>query len=238
LALGVKVAVRNRKTYCFTVMSFFSYKYLSFLITITELTFAQTVTNVPSDTGNDRFATEYQSVIRPGLSLNGFDNTGATSKGLGLKQVLNAALSGDTYIKNKLNAIFSLSIESLQQSNLNDNDKEDNSIILQYTAFEALASYVLEENGIHQGASNSNGLNIRSHSTVMAELQSKFLFVSSYSMTPVQGGTSYLVRDDRLVSHKGDYVKNVKSFQNIARAVDLYLALENAYNEFSDARQI
>lgn len=70
--------------------------------------------------------------------------------------------------------------------------------------------------------SNSAGLNIRKHSDAMADLKSKLLFVSSYTITQVQGSASQRVRDDRLVSHKGDYVKNVKSFQNIARAVDLY----------------
>lgn len=109
---------------------------------------AQTVTSVPLDTGNDRFVTEYFSVIRPGLSLNGFDNTGSTSHGLGLKQVLNAALSGDVYIKSKLNRIFNEADDNFTVSNPNNDQIEIYSRILQYTAFEALASYVLEENGI------------------------------------------------------------------------------------------
>ena len=48
---------------------------LFILITATGIAVAQTVTTVPNDVANDRFATEYFSVIRPGLSLNGFNNS-------------------------------------------------------------------------------------------------------------------------------------------------------------------
>ena len=49
------------------------------------------------------------------------------------------------------------------------------------------------------------------------------MFVSSFT------DGSYLVTD------RNDYVKNVKSFENIARAIDLYLALENAYKQWDQA---
>ena len=122
-----------------------------FLLTITGTTLGQTVTTVPSDSGNNRFGTEYFSVIRPGLSLNGFDNTGDEDKGLGLKQVLNLALAGDTYINGKLDKIFETSKVNLIMNNPSDDDIYENSRIAQYTAFEALASYVLE----HTTASTS-----------------------------------------------------------------------------------
>jgi hypothetical protein len=144
---------------------------LFFLLTITGITFGQTVPTVPTGTGNDRFLEEYHSsMIRPGLSLNGFDNGGNDSTGLGLKQVLNEALSGDTYIKDKLNEIFDRVRDDFYYSNPTDNQIESNSIILQYTAFEALASYVLEHNNIDSVDSNTNGLNIRSHSTAVDDL--------------------------------------------------------------------
>lgn len=125
--------------------------------------FAQTVTTVPTDTKNDRFLEEYHnSIIRPGLSLNGFDNTGSTSQGLGLKQVLNLAFAGDPYINDKLDEIFDDANNSLQTNNPTNEQIQENSRILQYTAFEALASYVLYENGIRIS-------NIE-HSTLKAEV--------------------------------------------------------------------
>ena len=193
---------------------------------------AQTVSSIPADVSNDRFATEYFSMQRPGLSVNGFDNSGDENKGLGLKQVLNLALNGDEYISDKLDDIFTISDDPIVSNNPNDDQIENNSRILQYTAFEALASYVLEENGINQSMSSSFGLNIRKHSDIMPELKSKLIFVSSYSIYQSQDQTVTSVYDTRMVKKDGDYVKNVKSFQNIARAVDLYLALENAYKEW------
>ncbi len=61
-------------------------------ITMMGTVVGQVITSVPTDTGNDRFLEKYHSVIRPGLSLNGFDNTGSVSNGLGLKQVRNKVL--------------------------------------------------------------------------------------------------------------------------------------------------
>lgn len=118
-----------------------------FCTTTTNVVVGQSVTIVPTDVGNDRFLTEYHSVIRPSLSVNGFDNSGATSRGLGLMQVLNSALSGDTYTRSKLIPILLESPLDLQP-NPNSDQIEDNSKIIQHTAFEALASYVLEHNGV------------------------------------------------------------------------------------------
>jgi len=185
---------------------------LIFSLFITEITFGQSVTTVPSDTGNDRFMTEFQSVIRPGLSLNGFDNGGNDSKGLGLKQVLNLALAGDPYINAKLEDIFDVSGIPLARTNPNNEDIEENSRILQYTAFEALASFVLQHNGFLPGLPSQTNWNIRSHLAAMADLKSKLLFVSSYTITQVQGGASQRVRDERMIKQDSDYVKNVKSF--------------------------
>gem|GEM_PF-6053418 len=42
-----------------------------------------------------------------------------------------------------------------------------------------------------------------------------------------------LVNADKLTSPGDDYVKNVETYMNIARAIDLYLALENAYTKWT-----
>lgn len=139
---------------------------------------AQTITTVPNDVVNDRYLAEYFPIIRPGLSFNGFDNTGSTSFGLGLKQTLNQALSGDIYFKNKLNTIFGYADDSLITNSPTDRQIEDNSLIIQYTAFEALASYVLEHNGIDTSQSLPLGLNIRTHEDAIADLRAKLIFIS------------------------------------------------------------
>ncbi len=183
----------------------------------TTITYGQTVTITPPNEANNRFATEYfTSIIRPGLSLNGFDNGGDDSKGLGLKQILNEALTGNTYIINKLNIILNAAKSELKKVNPTQSQIETNSRILQYTAFEALASYVLEQNNIDSIMSRSQGLNIRSHAVAVADLRQKMLFFTDKP-------ASYMV------TTRKDYVNNVKSYQNIARAMDLYLALESAY---------
>ncbi len=92
--------------------------------------------------------------------------------------MLNAALSGDIYIKEKLDEIFLISVINLEDDNPSNEQIEINSRILQYTAFEALASYVLEHNGIDTSISRSLGLNIRTHDDAMADLREKLIFIS------------------------------------------------------------
>ena len=62
--------------------------------------------NLPDSRANERFTDDLFVNQRPAMSMNGFDNSGATSKGLGLKQVLNVALSGGIYLQDKLNFVF------------------------------------------------------------------------------------------------------------------------------------
>lgn len=164
---------------------------------------------------------------RPGLSIIGFDNGGDNQYGLGLEQVLNEAFTTGTN-KTKELILRILDISTSNSVDLFPNNDDiilRNSRILQYKAFEALASYVLEENGIDSVTSNDTyDIPIRSHATVMAELKEVFEHhnaVSNHTPNPFP-----------LVENRSDYVKNVKSYGNIARFLDLYLALENAYKEW------
>lgn len=181
----------------------------------------QTNMDVPTKKGNNRFSfSEFMSIKRPGLSLNGFDSDVGSGYGLGLKQVLELAYFGNSYYQNKINDIIddpvdlniNKSIGSISDNDTRNNEIERNSRIIQYTAFEALASYVLEHNNM-----SISGVNIRSHDVAMAELKDQLLYISN---------SGYFI------SERDDYVKNVRSVRNKSRAIDLYLAIENAYEEW------
>jgi|AntRauTorckE6833_2_1112554.scaffolds.fasta_scaffold00200_15 hypothetical protein len=188
---------------------------------------AQVINIVPTTEGNNRDFAEGLGMNRPGLSITGFDNEGNNQYGLGLKQILNEVYSvGSNETKELFLEILDLSTNnSIELSPQTNSVIENNSNYLQYKAFEALASYVLEENGIDSVTSNDvYNIPIRSHATVIDELKEVFEHhhsVSNYTPNPFP-----------LVTNRSDYVKNVNSYGNIARFLDLYLALENAYKEW------
>ena len=191
---------------------------------ISLLTFSpvlgQVISSVPQTTGNDRYFDEvFTQIKRPGLSVVGFDNGGDHSKGYGLKQILNQVyISGTNEQKDFFKKIINYSKEEEVNTNPPDADEiETNSNILQYLAFEALASFVLQENGISSQTSNQTyGIPIRDHQTAINEFTSDIMT---------------LVNNLQLTSPGDDYVKYTSTFMNIARAIDLYLALENAYED-------
>lgn len=199
--------------------------HLLIIITFMLPTFiqAQVITSVPPTTGNDRFLDEiYSSIKRPGLSVVGFDNGGDNSKGYGLKQILNEVfVTGTNEQKELFNKILfeaNLPVETNPTNNNNYRDYRTNSNRLQYKAFEALASYILEENGIsHTTSDTSYGISIRQHSTALSGFKNDIMA---------------LVSTNKLTKPGSDYVANVKQYTNVARAIDLYLALENAYTKW------
>lgn len=134
---------------------------------------AQVITSIPPTTGNNRFFDEIHSNMkRPGLSVAGFDDGGNHSKGYGLKQILNQVyVTGSNEQKKLFSDVLGIADDPIKQSPSSLNDFRNNSNRLQYLAFEALASYVLEQNGISKNTSNTNGLNIRSHATAVADLR-------------------------------------------------------------------
>ncbi len=199
------------------------YYILVALIKIAMPVCAQVISNTPLTTGNSRFTVEvFSEIKRPALTLVGFDNQGNHSKGYGLKQVLNLAyVVGSSEQKIFINEILGISNDSININPSTRNDYNTNSNILQYRAFEALASYVLEKNGINSTTSNQvYGIPMRDHQIVLSEFKNDILL---------------LVNSDKLarlfVNSEGnsDYVKDVGYFKSIANAIDLYLALENAY---------
>lgn len=199
-------------------------------VLVVQMSNAQTIDSLPTNQGNTRFDfSEFQSsIIRPSLSINGFTygSGGATSNfGMGLKEILESRMNDDVEMTSIFNQIFLISeqpiatnISSLSGDKTGEpkfSALSTNSIIIQYTAFEALATYVLENNSI---SVTEIGLpSNRTHSAAMAKLRSELLYVSN---------SRYFITQD------SDFVKNTRSIKNISRALDLYLAIENAYKKW------
>lgn len=200
------------------------YPLFVFVFLITIPAHAQVITDVPANERNNRFLADPSIIsMRPGLSISGFSNQG--SGGLGLQQILNLALESNgnseyqtvSQIADKAKESFSVNPVSGQV--------EAATNILQYLAFETLASLILEQNGVtSQQTINTYGLNIRDHASVMDELKNAFI---------------KLAENDKLVRKRpdenpfDDYLDALRSYNNTARAIDLYLAIENAYAYFN-----
>jgi hypothetical protein len=141
------------------------------LCTLSTVSYGQKATpwvinDVPPNEINNRFLNDVISGLnRPALSIVGFDNSNDHSKGYGLKQVLNHTYSSPVNEEQK-DLFERILIIANQSIEFNPTDREHyqaNSNILQYRAFEALASYVLEQNGVNP---NSFGIPMRSQSNL------------------------------------------------------------------------
>jgi len=173
--------------------------------------FSQSIT-VPTSTKNTRFYSDIFNIKRPGLSINGFDSGVDNSHGYGLKLIL--TLKGvDSEMDNEFQQIASTADKSIINPSTPPSGQfgltvvNNNSNILQCRAFMALAKYILYKNG--QTSASDYG-------TAIGSLRSAFLNNPYY----------FFLVDGRITS---DAVKSTRSIGDYARAVDLYLVLENAY---------
>lgn len=164
---------------------------------------------------------------RPALTFTGFDNTEPgynPAHGLGLKQAMQLYFDHHDPL---VTPVFDRIIEFAHAEQLDPYALppgparrirlDENTNILQNRAFEALVTFVLERNG-HDPIALTNGL-LRNHAQSMAALKQAFA-------APAGG---VLIAGDELID---DFVKYPRSINNVARAFDLYLALENAYFQF------
>lgn len=166
--------------------------------------------NLPSWTNNTRFATPAVSEVRhPSLSLNGFDCGSECWKGYGLKQVLQevSGIDSDPTVEAVFEKLDDLHDDAIVGNPSSRSQANRNVEILQARAFVALATYVLEKN-------NESISGLPSHATAAGRLKSALQAQSSWFL-------------DRDLS--GDAVKWASHMSGLARAMDLYLALENAY---------
>lgn len=194
-----------------------------FLMLCSTQAFGQIVNDIPPNEPNDRFLNDPSTIsMRPGLSIAGFSNDGA--HGLGLQQILNKACESQANPEHK--TVSQILGKARESTSLNPGigQVEATTNKLQYLAFETLASFILEQNGISdQQFDQACHLDIRKHSTSVSLLKTVF---------------KSLTQNDKLVRKLpdnepfDDYLISIRSYNNMARAIDLYLALENAYQFF------
>jgi hypothetical protein len=211
---------------------------------------AQSLT-VPPNESNTRFSSQdvfASEIVRPALSIRGFDSStlpGGTNHGYGLKQILEEYLSEDERYVDifEENIIPEADMDLVTPTGSLKDKRQDlnkNSRITQSRAFVALATYILEENGYGAESQSAFG---KSHGQALQELNDALLnppggnhmaldLVTDDNSTKLQNAKNIAIDalNDGL-----DPVKFNTSLANIARAIDLYLALENAYDHYGDS---
>jgi len=169
---------------------------------------------------NNRFL-ESTKIKHPGLSLNGFDCDDNCDIGYGLKQVLEKVYgyNQDTRVRN----IFGKIIKQYNEPLLPPTNKDNifsNTIRLQSRGFVALAAYVLENNDYDPTILNP-------------ALPSAHVAVSSFRAA-LRDSTSWKIN----TKYEDDGIKWTTPLTNIARAIDFYLALENAYKHYDTIKYL
>lgn len=188
---------------------------------------------LPDDRKNTRHTSDLFDIPRPALSMRGFDNTRTgsayhnaySSTTYGVRQVLERAYGISPHAQEESVAevfddILSRSDDSFAPFTTSGN-VESNAQILESQAFMALVTFIIEENDGDAGEPNiftdtiKDEFNTPSHSTARSRLL-----------------TSLEARDD-FSTFYGDNnpFKRVQALMGVARALDLYYALENAYED-------
>ena len=200
------------------------------------------LSQIPPNERLGRFFADRFDVYRPALSLRGFDS-GAFAEGdnfgYGLKQVLERTYDQgyDDYflIRATYREVVKTSNEGLLDPQNPPSDRSATSVmnintdIMECRAFVTLVTYVLEQNGYTEGdyqitpgpPDPTSDLYIPSHTEALTRLRAALL-------TPPGGA---LFADDS-GTYGGDAIRWTRSIGSFARAVDLYIALENAYGHF------
>ena len=168
---------------------------------------------LPPWEANGRFL-DTTLVKHPSLSLNGFDCGSNCGIGYGLKQVLEKVYGGnqEEEVKIVFRAMVDLAKENFQDTT-SFNNIRDNTARLQARGFVALAAYVLENNDYDP-------------TTLHPALPSAKQAAGNFTAALVGG--KWRLR----ASQENDGVKWATPVTNVARAIDFYLALENAYKHY------
>jgi hypothetical protein len=162
------------------------------------------VPNLPADIPNSRFATDLISgVDRPSLTLNGFDCGAACGNGLGLRQILESPSA--------ITELQGLAEEALLPITAPPGwyQANENAARLEAYAFVALASYIVESNSHLPGT-----LGLPAHAAAASNLRDALTNPSNWQINQ---------------SLDNDLMKWTTHYMSMARALDLYYALENAY---------
>ncbi len=182
--------------------------------------------DLPSTTGNTRFFRDVFAVRHPSLSLNGFTcdglAPGGCADGLGLAEILRAvyAEAPDDAVKTIYEKLLLLAGLDLVRQPTSRSQVIENTQRIEARAFVALATYVLERSG-----NDLRTLNARTEPDLPPHTEALRRFKEGLFDEEV-----YSVRR----SLDRDAVKWPIVLTNTARALDLYLALENAYRHYGD----
>ncbi len=209
---------------------------------IPVITLGQTFNSMPTSKFNDnnRFFNDvfgdssvYYSGVHhtkhPSLTLNGFDNGGNNTYGYGLKQILQLAYQGDPMVDTTFNNIINLSREPYHDPLIYNNTNGRlgavwrNSNIAQCRAFVALERYIAYKNGVTNQIPGTTTTPWNSNQAIDS-LKSIITLPFGY----------LLVDGNDFVGQKADQVKFTRSLENMARALDLYLALEDAFKYYTE----
>ncbi len=187
---------------------------LPLLASIGQSALAQSQTVVidclPSWQTNDRFRSE-TLIKHPSLSLNGFDCGSNCAIGYGLKQVLEKVYGATT--EQEVVRVFKNIVNKANDSFEVDKIRL-NTEILQAKGFVALAAYVLENNDYDP-------------TTLTPALPAAAQAVENFR-TALDRTSMWKMEE----SIDDDGVKWATPLTNVARAMDFYLALENAYAHY------
>lgn len=186
--------------------------------------------NLPDSRRNDRHGlTDRYDIARPALSIRGFDsqdlpshyNTFDHAKVYGVKQVLERAMgigmSVDDSVFDVLDKILIESLSTIDYSNTSIETVELNASKAKSIAAVAVFTYIIEKNTAIFDTSKTNLFpNMPTHSAALAKLM-------DYLTNP----PSDISPDHSVYSP----FKKGKAAMNIAQMWDMYLALENAYDD-------
>ena len=179
--------------------------------------------NLPPNVKNTRFLTDNFAKHRPALTFTGFDNQGDNAHGLGIKQVIERAednKSLENFIIRNLVSRAAAEMWPRQRADQPNVSRthvvNHNSSIVQARAFAALFSLVLTQNKMLLP-----NVKFLSPQKAVEELMECF---------KADPGTFPLFANE--IESGQDRVKWTKSLMNMSRAIDLYLALENAVQHY------
>lgn len=178
--------------------------------------------DVPPNRPNTRFFEDAFARSRPALTFAGFDNGEDHQFGYGLKQVIARGLNVDTveyqiiqFLHDR--ATLDPKVKDSQEANPKTFAVNRNSQIFSARCFIALLTLILEENQL-----SLPGIDLISHSKSMKMLRASLL-------TDTRSHPRYASE----ILSGPDRVKWTTSLSNMARGMDLYLALENAYAHYN-----
>lgn len=212
-------------------------KILLLLLSFNSTIIAQSSWVYPDDVINNRFLQDALSypINRPGLSINGFSGS---DHGFGVKEILIGLSSNESTLQNvHARLVFTSDLDITYSHQIINGLTLDsvttnyniNARVIEARAYVALLTYIIERNG---STPAQFGIS-RTHSEALQRFKESFMFNGTIENRLVSWdlvkrfNPTYSFTEGKI-----DFVKFTQSFMNMARALDLYLGLENAYQFF------